>query len=135
MEEIHKSRDDGPPEEAKPPQLLPPRGPAPTQRSPVRRTADDVDSLEHRLDHSLAPGESGEAPPAQAFSRYDELDVLGSGGSGVVTLAVDRETGERVAIKRLRQTSVDRVRRFRREAETIGALDHPGIVKLLRVVE
>jgi hypothetical protein len=63
------------------------------------------------------------------------LDVLGCGGSAVVTLAVDRESGERVAIKRLRRSSAAHARRFRREAETIAALDHPGIVRLLRVVD
>jgi hypothetical protein len=110
------------PEEPPPlrPSVLGPRGPRPSDP----------------LEHSLAPGERDQpAPPTTPLARYDELDVLGSGGSGVVTLAVDRETGERVAIKRLRRTSAAHTRRFRQEAETIAALDHPGIVRLLHVVD
>ncbi|RMG15740.1 MAG: serine/threonine protein kinase [Planctomycetota bacterium] len=86
------------------------------------------------LEHSLTPGERPrEAPPREACERYEDLEVLGSGGTGVVTRVRDRRTGEEFALKRLRQQSTALLRRLRREAELIASLDHPGIVRLLRV--
>ena len=52
--------------------------------------------------------------------------VCDSGGAGVVTLARDLETGEHVALKRLRRQSNSLLRSFRREADTIAALSGPG---------
>ena len=56
--------------------------------------------------------------------------VAGSGGAGVVYRGVDRQTGDPVAIKAVRSDpAMDR--RFRREAETLASLSHPGIVVYL----
>ena len=64
---------------------------------------------------------------------------LGRGGMGVVDLAVDR-SGHPVALKRLAlHGSADEMararQRIRREAQALGALDHPNIVPLLEVVD
>ena len=83
------------------------------------------------LEHSLAPGER-DAPPREPLDDYEELEVIGTGGVGVVTRARDRASGELVAIKRLRKP-IDRLR-FLHEAEAIASLDHPGIVRLRRVI-
>ena len=109
------------------PSPLPPRE-AP-QLEPARPSTE-------RLEHSLLPGEAGackEAPPLECSERFEELELLGSGGSGVVTLARDLQSGEQVALKRLRRSSPHTLRRFLKEAETISRLQHPGIVRLQEV--
>ncbi|HZO19905.1 MAG TPA: serine/threonine-protein kinase [Gemmatimonadaceae bacterium] len=68
--------------------------------------------------------------------RYRVKDVLGAGGMGVVFLADDISLKRPVAIKVLpTDLASDKkvVARFRREAKTAAALDHPGIIPVLSV--
>ncbi|MCA9530938.1 MAG: serine/threonine protein kinase, partial [Myxococcales bacterium] len=78
---------------------------------------------------------------AEAASRLGEvllgrfvLDaVLGQGGMGTVYEAVDRDTGESVAIKVLHPQltrNEDAVRRFKREARIATAVAHPNLVRV-----
>jgi len=73
--------------------------------------------------------------PGAELGRYRLKRELGRGGMGVVWLAQDRELGERpVALKFLPEVLIaDPVAEaaLRREAETMLALTHPGIVRLL----
>jgi len=69
-------------------------------------------------------------PPAE---RYEVLRRLGSGGFADVFEARDRETGERVALKVLREGSAMPARAAR-EVEAARALEHPAIVALHDVV-
>jgi eukaryotic-like serine/threonine-protein kinase len=62
---------------------------------------------------------------------HDLVRELARGGMGVVHEAVERETGRRVAIKRLLRgpwLEPSAVDRFRREGEAAARLRHPGIV-------
>ena len=71
--------------------------------------------------------------------RYEILGALGAGGFATVYRALQRSTGQRVAIKVLtaparpddptRESGA--VARFRRELTLIGALNHPNIVQLI----
>ena len=63
-----------------------------------------------------------------SLKRYDERDVLGVGGMGEVRLAVDRDIGRKVAIKRLHSDQSQQWASFVREARTVGLLEHPNIV-------
>jgi eukaryotic-like serine/threonine-protein kinase len=69
---------------------------------------------------------------------YTELKPLGSGGFGSVVLARHDATGTAVAIKyllpKLRQDP-DFAAMFRAEAEALGALDDPYVVRLYEYVE
>lgn len=57
---------------------------------------------------------------------------LGSGGQGEVWLATDEARGEAVAVKLLRPGPDWRsLARFTQEAQLLGMLDHPGLVRLL----
>lgn len=62
--------------------------------------------------------------------RFKIDEVLGSGGMGTVYDAKDIQTGHRVALKVLKKTksSSESEERFRREAEILASIDHPGIV-------
>jgi WD40 repeat protein len=74
----------------------------------------------------------------ETVGRFQLKGVLGTGGFSVVCLAYDPERGCDLALKiphleallnrKLRQ-------RFLREAETMAALDHPNLVKVLEVGE
>lgn len=71
--------------------------------------------------------------------QYQVVRRLGRGGMGIVDLAVGPD-GQEVALKRLSlhgtPDEIARARaRIRREAEVLRSLDHPGIVRLLDLVD
>ena len=64
-------------------------------------------------------------------SQYKFIKELGSGGAGVVNLAIDIHSGFPVAIKSLfnkHLNNEDVLRRFRTEANIYLMLEHPNIV-------
>lgn len=69
--------------------------------------------------------------PSRRIGPYEVVRELGSGGQGVVLLAEDTRLGRRVALKilapHLAFVSTERLQRFRREAEILSQMDHPGI--------
>jgi serine/threonine protein kinase/predicted ATPase len=71
--------------------------------------------------------------------RFEILDFLREGGMGMVYLAQDIQTGEKVAIKKIHTELIQRdpeiFLRFAREGEVLRQLDHPNIVKLLALLE
>ena len=72
------------------------------------------------------------------LSHYRILAKLGEGGMGEVYRAEDTNLKRHVALKLLPPEvagSQDKLDRFRREAETLAALDHPNIVTLFSVEE
>lgn len=74
-------------------------------------------------------------PPAPRFGPYETVRSLGSGGMGEVWLArrADGQFEREVAIKVLRQPFLNEEarRRFDRERQTLAALDHEYIARLL----
>ncbi len=70
-------------------------------------------------------------PKVKRIAKYEVLDVLGKGGMGVVYKATDPAIGRLVAIKMITGGMVhdqDFLRRFYREAQSTGKLQHPNIV-------
>ncbi|HVZ88946.1 MAG TPA: serine/threonine-protein kinase [Polyangia bacterium] len=70
--------------------------------------------------------------------RYNIRALLGEGGMGVVYRAVDQQLGREVAIKTIqgdKDSSVDFLKRFKREALAISRIEHTHIVRLLDFVE
>lgn len=71
--------------------------------------------------------------PPTVIGPYRVLDTLGSGGVGTVYRAIDRRTGEAVALKLLSTgPALDprAARRLAREFETLYELSHPNVVKV-----
>src|ERR687889_1012077 len=65
--------------------------------------------------------------------RYTLVELLGHGGMAKVYLARDNSLDREVALKVLREQYTDDeefVERFRREAMSAAALNHPGIVQV-----
>ncbi|WP_437949881.1 protein kinase [Sorangium sp. So ce296] len=61
--------------------------------------------------------------------RFELAEVAGSGGMGTVYRALDRASGEVVAIKLLRRLDARAEARFLREAAALSRLSHPHIVR------
>jgi eukaryotic-like serine/threonine-protein kinase len=71
--------------------------------------------------------------PPKVIGPYRVLDTLGSGGAGTVYRALDRRTGDPVALKLLSTgPALDprAARRLAREFETLADLSHPNVVKV-----
>jgi len=70
------------------------------------------------------------------LSEYDLKEVLGEGGFGKVYLAVDRETGTKVAIKFMDishyLSHASQIEEIYREANALQKLDHNNIIHLYK---
>lgn len=74
----------------------------------------------------------------QRIGRFELLRELGRGGYGIVLLANDPQLGRQVALKIPRpEILVDATtrRRFLREAQAAGGLDHPNLIPVYEVGE
>jgi Tol biopolymer transport system component len=74
--------------------------------------------------------------PGKLIASYEIQRLLGEGGMGEVYLAHDARLNRRAALKLLSAhltTNEERVRRFRQEALTASALNHPNIITVYDV--
>ncbi|MDF1661868.1 MAG: serine/threonine-protein kinase [Planctomycetota bacterium] len=63
--------------------------------------------------------------------RYEVIEKIGQGQSGIVYKALDKNTDDVVALKVLRASTEEIKKRFQREGEISASLDHPQIAKML----
>jgi len=67
--------------------------------------------------------------------RFEIVRCIGIGGMGVVYEALDRTHCTRVALKTLRTTDPDALRRLKREFREVRDIHHPNLVRLGELVE
>ncbi|MEM9070341.1 MAG: protein kinase [Myxococcota bacterium] len=70
-----------------------------------------------------------------AGERFQIQKRLGSGASGDVFHALDRQTGGSVAIKTLRRVSADALLRFKTEFRALQDLEHPHVVHFGELIQ
>src|SRR6266404_5903380 len=71
--------------------------------------------------------------PGSRIGPYEILEAIGAGGMGEVYLARDSKLNRDVAIKVLPPAfaqDTERMARFKREAQTLAALNHPNIAQV-----
>ncbi len=89
-------------------------------------------------DRTRKPKSTGAPTPPPDLPGYDILGELGRGGMGVVYKARDHALNRVVAVKMIlagaHAAEAERLR-FRREAEAVAALQHPGIVQIFHIGE
>ncbi|MDZ4753010.1 MAG: serine/threonine-protein kinase [Phycisphaerae bacterium] len=96
------------------------------------RTAGFLDDAFLAAVGDLETSESRFGPLPRQLGQFRLLSVLGEGGMGVVFEAEQEQPHRRVALKVMRSdlVSSELVRRFRREVDTLGRLQHPGIAQI-----
>ncbi len=72
--------------------------------------------------------------PLEMLGKYERLDVLGHGTSGIVYLAKDTLLGKQVALKEISAQGEEK-QRFLEEARVLDRLRHPNIVQVNSVDE
>ena len=92
-----------------------------------------LDVATRRIDIPKQPRLTGER-----FGGYELTALLGAGGMGEVYRARDLKLGREVAIKllpALLADDLDRVARFRREAQILATLNHPHVAAIYALEE
>lgn len=69
-------------------------------------------------------------PDALFAGRFELLRPIGQGSFGAVFEALDRASGERIALKRLTSVDPAAIYRFKREFRLLADLHHPNVVRL-----
>lgn len=69
------------------------------------------------------------------LGRYEQLDVIGEGSYGIVYKALDRATGEHLALKELRRVDPASLARFKLEFRMAQEVHHPNLVRLDQLFE
>jgi tetratricopeptide (TPR) repeat protein len=95
------------------------------------------DGSSSSLDRTVSASPRGAGPDEDfhrgtSLGRYVILDLLGSGGMGIVYAAYDPELDRRIALKLLRsagsRTPSEQRARLLREAQAMARLNHPNVI-------
>ena len=98
------------------------------------RTMADLRGIIEQLDGERQRRKAATTTPLQSLGPYSDLVEIGRGGMGIVYRARDPKGGGFVALKVPASDWIGDLSvrvRFLREAQIVGALDHPGILPYL----
>jgi len=134
--------------------------PPAARESFIKQSCGDDEDLRREIESLLAvkrsSGDFFEKPPlslaAEMFSQterqanlagkeishYKIIRLLGAGGMGQVYLAEDTKLHRQVALKVLTsqfENDVERIKRFKKEARAVSALNHPNIITIYAIEE
>lgn len=87
---------------------------------------------------TATPAGSTNPRDTRSFSgteRFQIIRELGMGGMGVVYEALDRKSGEKVALKTLRNVESAAILLFKQEFRALGGLHHPNLIRLGELFE
>lgn len=84
---------------------------------------------------TVTAGQKGDplAFPVPDWDRYEFIRPLGQGGMGVVFLARERKLNRLTALKFLRETNDDQLRRFLQEARAQARISHESVCRIFEV--
>ncbi|HEY5933957.1 MAG TPA: serine/threonine-protein kinase, partial [Kofleriaceae bacterium] len=105
----------------------------PTFVPPEHVATVDLRGPESRTPREGKPFEVGPGTEAVKIGRYQLLELVGTGGMGMVWGAWDPELERRVALKLVRLTSRESRERMLREGQILARLSHPNVVPIFDV--
>ena len=82
----------------------------------------------------MPPSDPASGSEFRGTARFELQRRLGAGGFGVVHEALDRERGERVALKVLQALDPEALYRFKREFRALADVHHDNLVRLYELV-
>jgi tetratricopeptide (TPR) repeat protein len=89
-------------------------------------------SVAARIGQTSSAGDAARAPrQPERIGRFELHGSLGRGGMGTVFRARGVDTGEWVALKRVRIDSPALIEALRREIHALRRIDHPGVVRVV----
>ncbi len=102
-------------------------------RNAAQSDTKTVKASEKASTSPTTPASASGLPASAKFGKFVRVQKLGQGGMGEVWKAWDTELNRWVALKFLLGGNDEEIARFKREAQTAGALDHPNIAGVYEV--
>ena len=108
-----------------------------SQATPEGPSSPETVAPDSWMGSDLDDSGSGEDPElgTLAWDRYTEVELLATGGAGIVFQAFDPRLERRVALKVLKRMSPENANRLLEEARAQAGVEHPNVCKIYEVGE